>query len=81
MRMSELVESVSRKAIPPWEKTLLVEVMVNDEEGEDVEVRLVFFLPPFDASLSTDSLRAKADLASFLSSAFDPQVPFCVISI
>jgi len=51
MRMSELVESVSRKAIPPWEKTLLVEVMVNDEEGEDVEVRRQFLLHfPFHSS-------------------------------
>jgi ubiquitin-activating enzyme E1 len=38
MRMSELVENVSKKAIPPWTRNLLVEVMVNDEEDEDVEV-------------------------------------------
>jgi hypothetical protein len=41
MRMSELVESVSKKPIPPWTKNLLVEVMVNDEDDEDVEVRLL----------------------------------------
>lgn len=38
MRMSELVEHVSKKPIPPWTKALLVEVMVNDEDDEDVEV-------------------------------------------
>lgn len=38
MRMSDLVENVSKKPIPPWMKTLLVEVMVNDENDEDVEV-------------------------------------------
>jgi hypothetical protein len=34
MRMSELVEHVSKKPIPPWTKNLLVEVMVNDEDDE-----------------------------------------------
>lgn len=38
MRMSELVENVSKKPIAPWTKNLLVEVMVNDENDEDVEV-------------------------------------------
>ncbi|WVF71622.1 hypothetical protein IAT40_006430 [Kwoniella sp. CBS 6097] len=38
MKMSELVEHVSKKPIPPWTKNLLVEVMVDDENGEDVEV-------------------------------------------
>lgn len=38
MRMSELVENVSKKPIAPWTKNLLVEVMVNDEDDEDVEV-------------------------------------------
>lgn len=38
MRMSELVEHVSKKPIPPWTKNLLVEVMVCDEDDEDVEV-------------------------------------------
>lgn len=41
MKMSDLVESVSKKPIPPFTKNLLVEVMVNDEEGEDVEVPFV----------------------------------------
>jgi hypothetical protein len=40
MKMSELVEHVSKKPIPPWTKNLLVEVMVCDEEDEDVEVSL-----------------------------------------
>jgi len=38
--MSDLVETVSKKPIPPWTKNLLVEVMVNDENDEDVEVSL-----------------------------------------
>lgn len=38
MRMSDLVEHVSKKPIPSWTKNLLVEVMVNDEDDEDVEV-------------------------------------------
>lgn len=38
MKMSELVENVSKKPIAPWTKNLLVEVMVNDENDEDVEV-------------------------------------------
>jgi ubiquitin-activating enzyme E1 len=41
MRMSELVENVSKKPIPPWMKNLLVEVMVTDEDDEDVEVPFV----------------------------------------
>jgi len=41
MRFSELVEHVSKKPIPPWTKHLLVEIMVSDEEGEDVEVPFV----------------------------------------
>ena len=38
MKFSQLVEHVSKKAIPPYVKHLIVEVMVSDEEGEDVEV-------------------------------------------
>lgn len=38
MKMSELVEHVSKKPIPPYTRNLLVEVMVNDENDEDVEV-------------------------------------------
>ena len=41
MKMSELVEHVSKKPIPPHVKNLLVEVMVNDEDDEDVEVSCV----------------------------------------
>lgn len=41
-RLSTLVETVSKKAIPPHVKDIVFEVMVNDEEGEDVEVRFVF---------------------------------------
>ncbi|GLB33533.1 putative ubiquitin activating enzyme [Lyophyllum shimeji] len=38
MKFSKLVEFVSKKPIPPHVKQLVVEVMVSDEEGEDVEV-------------------------------------------
>ena len=43
MRFSHLVEHVSKKPIPPHVKHLIVEVMVSDEEGEDVEVCLLLF--------------------------------------
>ncbi|KAJ7667732.1 ubiquitin activating enzyme [Mycena polygramma] len=41
MKFSKLVEFVSKKAIPPHVKHLVVEVMVSDEEGEDVEVPFI----------------------------------------
>ncbi len=41
MKFSKLVESVSKKPIPHHVKHLLVEVLVMDEEGEDVEVCLL----------------------------------------
>ncbi|EFI27654.1 ubiquitin activating enzyme [Coprinopsis cinerea okayama7 len=41
MPFSQLVEHVSRKPIPPHTKHLIVEVMVSDEEGEDVEVPFI----------------------------------------
>ncbi|KAH7887971.1 hypothetical protein F5I97DRAFT_1864541 [Phlebopus sp. FC_14] len=41
MRFSKLVEHVSKKPIPPHTKHLLVEVMLMDDEGEDVEVPFI----------------------------------------
>ncbi|KAJ7507482.1 ubiquitin activating enzyme [Mycena galericulata] len=41
MKFSKLVEFVSKKAIPPHVKHLVVEVMVSDEDGEDVEVPFI----------------------------------------
>ncbi|OZJ02072.1 Ubiquitin-activating enzyme E1 1 [Bifiguratus adelaidae] len=41
MRMSKLVETVSKKPVPPHVKSLVVEICVNDKEGEDVEVPYV----------------------------------------
>ncbi|CCO27611.1 ubiquitin-activating enzyme E1 [Rhizoctonia solani AG-1 IB] len=41
MKMSELVEHVSKKPIPPWTKNLIVEVIASDEEGEDVEIPFI----------------------------------------
>ena len=38
MKMSDLAVHVSKKPLPPHAKSLLVEVMVCDEEGEDVEM-------------------------------------------
>ncbi|GJE84100.1 ubiquitin activating enzyme [Phanerochaete sordida] len=41
LKFSKLVETVSKKPIPPHVKHLIVEVMVMDEEGEDVEVPFI----------------------------------------
>jgi len=41
MKFSQLVEHVSKKPLAPHVKHLLVEVMVTDEEGEDVEVPFI----------------------------------------
>ncbi|GAA5974375.1 hypothetical protein JCM11641_005243 [Rhodosporidiobolus odoratus] len=38
MPLSQLVETVSKKEIPPHVKDIVFEMMVEDEEGEDVEV-------------------------------------------
>ena len=41
MRMSELVESVSKTQIPAHVTHLLIEIMADDANGEDVEVPFV----------------------------------------
>ncbi|KIY45891.1 ubiquitin activating enzyme [Fistulina hepatica ATCC 64428] len=41
LKFSKLVERVSKKPIPPHVKHLIVEVMVCDEDGEDVEVPFI----------------------------------------
>ena len=41
MKFSKLVETVSKKPIPSHVKHLIVEVMVTDVEGEDVEVPFI----------------------------------------
>ncbi|CDO71302.1 hypothetical protein BN946_scf184908.g59 [Trametes cinnabarina] len=41
MKFSKLVEHVSKKPLPAHTKHLIVEVMVSDEEGEDVEVPFI----------------------------------------
>ncbi|ORZ23635.1 ubiquitin-activating emzyme E1 [Absidia repens] len=41
MKMSKLVETVSKKPIPPHVKAVIVEICANDKEGEDVEVPYV----------------------------------------
>jgi len=38
LKISKLVETVSKKAIPAHAKSLVLEMCVNDAEGEDVEV-------------------------------------------
>ena len=38
MKFSKLVEHVSKKPIPPHVRSLTVEIMASDEQGEDVEV-------------------------------------------
>lgn len=44
MKFSKLVEHVSKKPIPPHVHHLIVEVMVSDENGDDVEVGVSSFL-------------------------------------
>jgi len=41
MRLSELVESIAKKPVPPHVKALTLEMVVNDRDGEDVEVPYV----------------------------------------
>ncbi|KAL4075784.1 hypothetical protein J3A83DRAFT_4356971 [Scleroderma citrinum] len=41
MKFSKLVEHVSKRPIPPHTKHLLVEVMLMDDDGEDVEVPFI----------------------------------------
>ncbi|KAI8850612.1 ubiquitin-activating emzyme E1 [Chytridium lagenaria] len=41
LKLSELIETVSRKPIPPHVSYIVVEVCVNDKDGEDVEVPYV----------------------------------------
>lgn len=41
MKFSQLVETVSKKPIPPHVHHLIVEVMVSDEDDEDVEVPFI----------------------------------------
>ena len=38
MKMSELIETISKKPILPHVKSVVLEVCVNDRDGEDVEV-------------------------------------------
>jgi ubiquitin-activating enzyme E1 len=42
--MSEVVETVSKKAIPAHVKALVLEVCCNDLEGNDLEVPYVKYL-------------------------------------
>ncbi|KAJ6508398.1 ubiquitin activating enzyme [Mycena sanguinolenta] len=41
MRFSQVVETVSKKAIPPHVKRLVVEVLASNEKGEDVELPFI----------------------------------------
>lgn len=38
MKLSELVETISKKPIPSHQKNVIFEVCVDDQDGEDVEV-------------------------------------------
>lgn len=38
MKLSKLIETISRKPIPEHQKDVIVEVVVEDQKGEDVEV-------------------------------------------
>jgi ubiquitin-activating enzyme E1 len=41
LRISQLVETITKKPIPPHVKFLVVEMCVNDRDGEDAEVPYV----------------------------------------
>ncbi|KXS17786.1 ubiquitin-activating enzyme E1 [Gonapodya prolifera JEL478] len=41
LKISKLVETISKKPVPPHVKTLVLELCANDEQGEDVEVPYV----------------------------------------
>ena len=46
MPMSEVVEKVSNKKLPPHARCLVFELCCNDESGEDVEVPFVQYRLP-----------------------------------
>lgn len=46
MPMSQVVKSVSKKDLDPWQKALVFELCCNDTEGEDVEVPYVKYNLP-----------------------------------
>lgn len=41
MKVSEVVESVSKRPIPLYSKAIVLEICVEDRHGEDVEVPYV----------------------------------------
>ena len=46
MPMSEVVEKVSNKKLPPHTRCLVFELCCNDDSGEDVEVPFVQYRIP-----------------------------------
>ena len=40
-KISEIVTEISKRPLPSWKKHLVVEVVTDDEEGEDVEVPFI----------------------------------------
>lgn len=66
MKMSDLVEHVSKKPIPSWTKNLLVEVMVNDEDDEDVEVSTVVDMGCCSGKIGTELMSGAILLGSYL---------------
>lgn len=51
MRLSDLVESIGKKPLPPGTTHLVVEMLVSDEEGEDVDVRQLYDIYEMSDSL------------------------------
>jgi hypothetical protein len=45
MPFKQLIETVSKKPVPPHHKNAVVEVMAADENDEDVEVSVLLALP------------------------------------
>lgn len=73
--MSTLVENVSKRPIGPHVKSLIFELMANDEEGEDVEVR------PVEISVLCSTLSVLLTPDAWLSSPDIVQVPYALVHI
>lgn len=68
MRLSDLVEHVSKKPIPSHKRSFIIEIMADDiETDEDVEV-----------CYDTPMLRSRALLTADLCQL---QVPYCLIKL
>lgn len=49
MRLSDLVEMIGKKPLPPNTTHLVVEMLCSDQEGEDVDVSILLYFMIFDS--------------------------------